>query len=255
MARQSEYVAMKGRPAIPERTSYFRSRVKELKRVSEIYGPAKLDDFGNYDEYWARRGHLNRTHSRWRIAMELIPDGSSVLDVGCGSGQFLDLLRTYRPNCTVSGIDGSERAVKMTRELGINATRLDIAVESVARRFDYVTCLEVIEHIPDAEIVLGRMVAAARRNVIISIPNIGFIGCRLRLALFGRFPITLCVFHMREHVRFWTVTDFREWTSRYGCKVVAQYPQHGVWLLWRFMPKMFASGMVYVVEGSVALRS
>jgi methionine biosynthesis protein MetW len=204
----------------------------------------------DYDEYWLRRGTLTVVHDRWRIAAELIPDGASVLDVGCGSGQFIALLKTRRPRCTVVGVDVSPNAIEIARAQGANASVLNIESANAVGSFDFVTCLEVLEHIAHAEVALGRIMQATRRQAVVSVPNVGFIGCRLRLGLFGRFPTTSCVFHIREHVRFWTVADFREWVEHYGYRVVGEHPQHGVWFLWRRFPSLFASAMVYVVEHS-----
>ena len=99
-----------------------KARLAELRRISELKRGAPLDDFANYDEYWEWRGRLNIIHRRWEISRDLIPDGSSVLDVGCGSGQFLSFLRTHRPHCSVRGIDISPRAVEMARAEGIDAS-------------------------------------------------------------------------------------------------------------------------------------
>lgn len=225
-----------------------RGRLAEARRVAELNGGAPLADFRDYDEYWERRAPVTVLHRRWEVAAARIADGSSVLDVGCGTGKFLEHVRRERPHCSVRGVDVSAVAVAATREAGIDARVLDVEREDLDGVADYVTCLEVIEHIAHAEAVLRRLVDASRREVIVSIPNVGFIGCRIRLALFGRFPTTLCVFHAREHLRFWTVKDFREWTEACGYELVASYPQHGIWGLWRIAPSLFASGMVYVVR-------
>jgi methionine biosynthesis protein MetW len=223
-------------------------RVGELKRVAELSRGMPLEEFADYDEYWEWRGQVTVLHERWKIARDLIPDGSSVLDVGCGTGRFLAFLQGERPNCELRGLDVSERAVEMARSEGVEASLHDVEAADITWRADYVTCLEVIEHVVQAERVLDRLMAARRRQAIISIPNVGFIGCRIRLALFGRFPTTCCVFHTREHVRFWTNKDFEEWIERCGYRLSARHPQHGVWVLWRLFPSLFASGMVYVVE-------
>jgi methionine biosynthesis protein MetW len=223
-------------------------RMAELKRVAELSGGMPLEEFADYDEYWEWRGQVTVLHERWKIARDLIPDGSSVLDVGCGTGRFLAFLREERPNCKLHGIDVSERAVEMARAEGILASVLDVETTDINSVADYVTCLEVIEHVVQAERVLDRLMAACQRQALISIPNVGFIGCRIRLALFGRFPTTCCVFHTREHVRFWTNKDFEEWIEHCGYRLTARCPQHGIWVLWRLLPSLFASGMVYVVE-------
>ncbi|MDX6438025.1 MAG: hypothetical protein QOF45_608 [Gaiellaceae bacterium] len=225
-----------------------RKGLAEVKRITELNRAAPLDDFASYDEYWEWRGRLTVIHRRWEIARDLIPDGSTVLDVGCGSGQFLAVLKERRPNCIVQGVDASPRAVEMAQSEGMDASVLDLETTDIPGSFDYVTCLEVIEHIAHAEAALHRLMNATGKQAIVSVPNVGFIGCRVRLAVFGRFPTTCCVFHVREHLRFWTVRDFREWVEHCGYRLVGQHPQHGVWMLCRRFPALFASGMVYVVE-------
>jgi len=76
-----------------------------------------------------------------------LPDGSSILDAGCGSGRTLDELRDYG---ATYGLDTSPTAVATARARG-HDVRLG-TVESApfaAASFDLVTCLDVIEHTAD----------------------------------------------------------------------------------------------------------
>lgn len=221
---------------------------RKLSRVAELVAPAPLDDFADYNEYWDRRGDITEVHSRWRISCANIPDGASVLDVGCGGGEFLNYLRGSRPHCRLTGIDVSEKAVRRAQARGIDAFRIDSDWPIMSKQYDYVTCLEVLEHVAHAEELLHNLMRAAGVAAIVSVPNVGFIGCRIRLGIFGRFPTTLCVFHIREHVRFWTTRDFHEWIESCGYSLSAQGAQHGIWPLYRWFPSVFASGMVYIVE-------
>jgi methionine biosynthesis protein MetW len=224
------------------------SDLAQVRRVRELWQPAPLGDFADYDEYWERRGPVTVIHPRWKIATEVIEDGSSVLDVGCGSGEFLRYLGRHRPGCVLRGVDLSPVAVGIARAEGLDAAVLDIEQDDLAAEADYVTCFEVIEHLAHAEVALDRLMGAARRKVIVSVPNVGFVGCRVRLGVFGRFPTTCCVFHLREHLRYWTVRDFEEWVEHCGYRLTARHPQHGLWLLRDLVPSLFASGMVYVIE-------
>lgn len=219
------------------------------RQLRALYEPAPMADFEDFDEYWERRGPVPTLFRRWVIAADLIPAGATVLDVGCGSGDFLRYLRTRRPDADVLGIDGSERAVAMTREAGFAAEVVSDAMSAdLPVGFDIVTAFEILEHIPEAEVAIQRWSDAAQSFVIVSIPNVGYIGCRLRLALFGRFPTTNCVFHIKEHLRHWTLKDFREWTERLHLRVTHVAPQYGFPGLRRVWPGLFAKGLVYRVE-------
>ncbi len=74
-------------------------------------------------------------------------------------------------------------------------------------------------------------------------------GSRLRLAIFGRFPTTNCIMHIKEHVRHWTPKDFKEWVAKEKLKVIRVEGQYGCpFTPWRKWPSLFAKGIVYVLE-------
>ena len=222
--------------------------VRALRRYTE---PLPLNDFDDYDNYWVERGGEPIIHPRWKIAVEFIPDGAKVLDVGCGQGGFLDYLRERRPGCTISGTDISAAGAATARSKGHHAFQADLTVEKLPERYDVITCFETIEHIADAESVLVNMRDACAGQLIMSLPNIGFIDHRIRLGVFGRFPNTNLKFHAREHIRHWTVPDFVNWAGRYGLTVKSVHGQYGSRKVpWKRYPSLFARQLVYVLEPS-----
>jgi methionine biosynthesis protein MetW len=213
----------------------------------KINEPAPLNDFEDYNEYWKRRGKLDVILRRWQLAAEHVPANSSLLDYGCGTGEFLTYVHSARTGVAAQGLDISATAVEMARAAGIDAAVL--VPDQTLGVYDYVTCFEVLEHIPDAEVVLRQLARSFRKQLIISIPNVGALNCRIRLAVFGRFPITRCVMHVKEHVRHWTPTDFAEWVKKEDLKIVKTYGDWGLrGLPWKLCPSLFAKGIVYVLE-------
>jgi methionine biosynthesis protein MetW len=224
------------------------SVLERLRRqLRLLHEPAPMAEFEDFDEYWERRGQIPIVFHRWVVAARLIPHGARVLDIGSGSGDFLRFLRDQRPDVAIVGSDSSAKAVEMTRAAGFEALELDAMAEHLPEGFDVITCFEVLEHLPDAEVAIRRWAAAAPQ-VILSIPNVGYIGSRVRLALFGRFPVTNCVYHIKEHVRHWTRTDFEEWTERLGLRITHVEAQYGAPLLRRLGPGLWGKGIVYRVE-------
>lgn len=218
------------------------------RRAREVYAPAPMRDFDDFDAYWERRGDLEILPHRWVVAARLIPDGARVLDLGSGSGQFLRYLREQRPGCTIRGSDSSAKAREMIEASGFEALDIDVSCDELPTDVDIITMFEVLEHIPEAEAAIQRLVAAAGDKVILSVPNVGFIGSRVRLAIFGRFPVTNCVYHIKEHLRHWTPKDFRDWTGQLGIRIVHQEGQYGPPGIWKVWPSLWAQGMVYAVE-------
>jgi 2-polyprenyl-3-methyl-5-hydroxy-6-metoxy-1,4-benzoquinol methylase len=111
------------------------------------------------EEYGAE--YFDDTHRRWfdhpntqlfdRVAA-LIPPGGSVLDVGCGRGDFLRHVHKTRTDARLTGIDFSPNQDETIRFLQGDIISLDIA-----GRFDVVVLLSVIEHVRNCVALARRM--------------------------------------------------------------------------------------------------
>ena len=122
-----------------------------------------------------------RTEAR---GLEKLPVGS-VLDVGCGSGQFLALARQMGWQCY--GVEIDPVAAQVARDTGaaIVSSRVETLDASYDGRFDVVTLSHVIEHGHDPQETLRhcRRVLKPGGHLWIETPNIDSAGYRL----FGRF--------------------------------------------------------------------
>jgi 2-polyprenyl-6-hydroxyphenyl methylase/3-demethylubiquinone-9 3-methyltransferase len=94
-------------------------------------------------------------------------NGKHVLDVGCGGGILSESMALR--GATVTGIDLGEKALKVAKlhqlESGVAVDYREIAAEQLAAQqpesFDVVTCMEMLEHVPDP----ASVVAACARLV------------------------------------------------------------------------------------------
>lgn len=210
--------------------------------------PPPMAEFANYDEYWALRGVPAVLYRRWVVAADAMEDGRRVLDIGCGSGGFLTYLKQRRPRMRISVCDLSPAAVEKARQAGFDAFVHDLAQGPPPGSYDYVTCFEVLEHVPDAEAAFRHLKAVCADTLFVSVPNIGCLRCRIRLAVFGKFPLTVCNVHVKEHLRHWTVRDFAYWMEKENMRIVRIDGQYGLRGFYRWFPGLFAHGLVYVLR-------
>ena len=118
----------------------------------------------------------------------LVPPGSRVLDLGCGSGELLALLRDRR-GCSGYGIEIDDANVLACHQRGVNVIQLNLE-EGLAmfedRSFDVVLQLDTMQHLRNTEKML-RETARVGRIGIVSFPNFAHWPNRLRVAT-GRQP-------------------------------------------------------------------
>lgn len=94
---------------------------------------------------------------------KIIPDGGSVLDLGCGDGSIAVQLMEQRPGLKVEGVD-----VLVRPKTHIPVTKFDgDKLPFKANSFDYVTIVDVLHHTNDPAAVLSEAVRVARKGIAI----------------------------------------------------------------------------------------
>jgi 2-polyprenyl-6-hydroxyphenyl methylase/3-demethylubiquinone-9 3-methyltransferase len=124
----------------------------------------KFEDLAS--RWWDPNSELKTLHDINPLRLDYIDraarlEGKRVLDVGCGGGILSEGMAMR--GAQVLGIDLGESHLKVaelhTLESGVEVEYQRIAVETLAEErpagFDLVTCMEMLEHVPDPDSVVG----------------------------------------------------------------------------------------------------
>jgi len=124
----------------------------DYEEIKKFDGAAK--------NWWDSKGSLGTLHTINPLRAKFIVDtfdvrDHSILDVGCGGGILSESLARYGAH--VTGIDLSEASLVVARQHAkAQGLRIDYLYENVeqfaekyAGKFDAVTCMEMLEHVPE----------------------------------------------------------------------------------------------------------
>jgi SAM-dependent methyltransferase len=107
--------------------------------------------------------------ARYRVIADLIPARASVLDVCCGPPDLLAHLQ--KRGVTYTGLDLNRRFIRQLIQAGGTGCVWDVRQPTPLPRAEYVVMQGSLYHfLPDARPIVERMLAAARRQVIIAEP-------------------------------------------------------------------------------------
>lgn len=164
---------------------------------------------------------------RWqdRVIQEIIPAGTRVLDLGCGSGELLARLAAQKG---VAGqgveIDEQEVAVCLERGVPVIQSDLDGGLKMFTdAAFDYVVLEETLQTLHRPAEMLSEMLRVGRHGIV-SFPNFAYWRVRLSLALGGTMPVTRDLpwrWYDTPNIHLFTIRDFLHWAEGAGVKVVA----------------------------------
>ena len=141
----------------------------------------------------------------------LVPQGSRVLDLGCGDGAMLDYLQRTR-GCSGYGVEIDDANVLASVRRGVNVVQLNLD-EGLAlfedNSFDMVLQIDTLPHLRNAEVML-RETARVGRAGVVAFPNFAHWPNRLSV-LRGRMPVTRRLpyqWYDTPNIRVGTYKDF-----------------------------------------------
>lgn len=145
-----------------------------MTAVRDNVDPAEIAKFDALaSKWWDKDGDFKPLHQINPLRLDWIRQhvnlaGLNVIDIGCGGGILTESMA--RAGANVTGIDMAEAPLAVARlhqhESGIEADYRQATAEELAAEnagsFDVVTCLEMLEHVPDPEEVIRSCAALVK---------------------------------------------------------------------------------------------
>lgn len=167
-----------------------------------------------------------RRHISHDQILTLIPEGSRVLDLGCGDGDLLAQLRLTR-KVRGTGIDIEESSIMACTEKGLPVIQQDIDQglrDFPDKSFDVVILSQTIQVVKNPLFVLREMLRVGSRAVV-SFPNFAYLPTRLQLLFRGRMPVHKEIpyqWYNTPNIHFCTCKDFRTLCRDEGIAIIKE---------------------------------
>lgn len=132
-----------------------------MTQTQDNVNPSEIEKFSSMaSQWWDPEGNFKTLHQINPLRLNLVDktvslSGKDVLDVGCGGGILSESMALKGAN--VTGVDLAKELLDVadlhSLDSGVSVNYQHISVESLAEKnpsqFDCVTCMEMLEHVPD----------------------------------------------------------------------------------------------------------
>ena len=207
--------------------------------------------------------YITKEGERVELATRYVNKCDLLLDVGCGNGIIACFLKEKVNQ--IHGVDNSRQNLKEAKKRGLKVKNIDLDEEDLPYEdnfFDYVICLDVIEHIKEPIDLLKKIYRVLKRSgrLILSAPNIRFSNHLLRLIVNGRFPITSLdpTGYDGGHIHYFTFSDLKDLLTKVGFRIISEEgiinkPKRGVkgrileFILGKKFMREFSSGGILII--------
>ena len=186
-----------------------------------------------------------------QVIFDMIEPGSRVLDLGCGTGDLLQLVARDK-DARVQGIELDEHAIYECVRKGLSVCQSDIEsglAEYPDGSFDYVILNQSLQEIRKVFFLLREALRVGNR-VIVGFPNFAYINARVCLGLGGKAPMTPSLpyrWYDTPNVRFLSISDFRSFCAEKGFAVRKACFLNGERTI-TFWPNLRALGAIFLLS-------
>lgn len=166
--------------------------------------------------------YIDKYTSRCKI-FEQVPTGSTVLEIGCGSGRLANILTIWK-KCRVYCVDKDPTISSFAKGKCVEILNIDIENTQLPYEkgtFDRIIIGNTLEHMIEPEQVLIRLKKYLKDDglLIYSVPNI--VNWHSRMTIFlGKFDYVDGTVFERGHLRFYTLRSAKNLAIDSGYQII-----------------------------------
>ncbi|WP_404340203.1 bifunctional 2-polyprenyl-6-hydroxyphenol methylase/3-demethylubiquinol 3-O-methyltransferase UbiG [Pseudoalteromonas mariniglutinosa] len=186
------------------------------------------------ERWWDTEGDFKPLHDINPLRLDFIADKSNglfdkdILDVGCGGGILSESMA--RMGATVTGIDMGQEPLSVAKlhslETGVAVTYKKVPAEQFATeypaRFDVITCMEMLEHVPDPASIIHAVAQMAKPGANVFFSTLNKTTKAYLFAIIGAEKVLKMVPEgTHDHNKFIKPAQLIQWAEDAGLKVRA----------------------------------
>jgi 2-polyprenyl-6-hydroxyphenyl methylase/3-demethylubiquinone-9 3-methyltransferase len=204
--------------------------------MSELHANVDQQEVAKFDaqasRWWDPRGEFRPLHDINPLRLDYVERiaglaGKRVLDVGCGGGILSESMA--RAGAHVTGIDMGEGPLSVAKlhrlESGVEVNYEHSTVEAYAathpEHFDVVTCMELLEHVPDPSSVVAGCAASAKPGGYVFFSTLNRTPKSYLLAVVGaEYVLRMLAPGTHDYGKFIRPAELESWTRAAGLKML-----------------------------------
>lgn len=196
---------------------------------------------------------MTSTRADFAAIANWVTPGSSLLDLGCGDGEFIDYVRSLK-TVQAYGVEIADERVQACVRKGLNVIQQDLEGGLALfkdQSFDTVVLSQTLQTIHETEAILSEVIRVGN-ECIVSFPNFAHWSHRIHV-LFGRMPVSKSLpydWFNTPNVRVLTIADFEALASKLGIHILDRVVLDGGKEV-TFAPNFFGSLAIYRIQRQV----